>query len=137
MLLGSLLLFLSALVVWPLGRLVARWRRRTGAGRGGWRSAVWLLLAMSGLNVMFALGFAYEFQEYVSRPYAPSATVLALLALPLATTVLALGAVVAAVQAWRQQRWRLAARVHYSLVTVAGLAFTWWLNYWNLLGFRL
>jgi hypothetical protein len=92
---------------------------------------------MSGLNVVFALGFAYEFQDYVARPYAPSATVLALLVLPLVTTVLTLGMVVAAVQAWRQRHWHLAARLHYSLVTVAALAFVWWLNYWNLLGFRL
>ncbi len=31
----------------------------------------------------------------------------------------------------------LAARLHYSLVTLAALAFVWWLNYWNLLGYRL
>jgi hypothetical protein len=28
------------------------------------------------------------------------------------------------------------ARIHYSLVTLAALAFVWFLNYWNLLGFR-
>jgi CubicO group peptidase (beta-lactamase class C family) len=136
---GSLLLFLSALVGWPLGRLLARWRqrRRSTGARGGWRPAVWLLLAVSGLNVVFALGFAYEFQEYVARPYAASAMVLALLVLPLVTTVLTLGMVVAAVQAWRQRHWSLAARLHYSLVALAALAFIWWLSSWNLLGFRL
>ena len=72
----------------------------------------------------------------MSRPYAASATVLALLVLPLVTSVLALGMVVAAVQAWRQRHWHLVARLHYSLVTVAALAFVWWLNSWNLLGFR-
>ena len=62
---------------------------------------------------------------------------LALLALPLVTTALTLGMVAAAVQAWRRRSWNLAARLHYSLVTLAALAFVWWLNYWNLLGYRL
>jgi hypothetical protein len=29
--------------------------------------------------------------------------------------------------------WGLAARVHYTLVVLAGLAFVWFLYYWNLL----
>ncbi len=33
--------------------------------------------------------------------------------------------------------WSVAGRVHYTLVTLAALGFTWWLSYWNLLGFRL
>jgi len=27
-------------------------------------------------------------------------------------------------------------RAHYALVTLGALAFIWFLNYWNLLGFR-
>ena len=139
LLLGSLLLFLSALVAWPLGGLVARWRRRRRpAGTpGGWRPAAWLLLAMSGLNLVFVAGFALEFLEQVARPYEVSATILALLVLPLVTSVLTVGMVAAAVLAWRRRSWNLAARLHYSLVTLAALAFVWWLNYWNLLGYRL
>ncbi len=33
--------------------------------------------------------------------------------------------------------WNPGARVHYTLVTLAALAFIWFLNYWNLLGWRL
>jgi hypothetical protein len=32
--------------------------------------------------------------------------------------------------------WGIATRVHYTLVTVAAVAFVWFLNYWNLLGWR-
>jgi hypothetical protein len=32
--------------------------------------------------------------------------------------------------------WGIGARVHYTLVTVAAVAFVWFLNYWNLLGWR-
>jgi hypothetical protein len=34
------------------------------------------------------------------------------------------------------RRQGLAGRVHYTLVTVAAVAFMWFLNYWNLLGWR-
>jgi len=34
------------------------------------------------------------------------------------------------------QQWKRSAKTYVLLVAVAGLAFTWWLDYWNLLGFR-
>ncbi len=37
---------------------------------------------------------------------------------------------------WRNGYWSTQGRVHYTLVTLAALALVWWLNYWNLLGFR-
>jgi hypothetical protein len=40
------------------------------------------------------------------------------------------------VLAWKNSYWGIAARVHYTLVTVAAVAFVWFLNYWNLLGWR-
>jgi hypothetical protein len=30
----------------------------------------------------------------------------------------------------------MVSRLHYTLVTVAALAFVWFLNYWNWLGWR-
>ena len=37
---------------------------------------------------------------------------------------------------WWKGLWGLTARLHYTLVALAALAFAWFLNYWNLLGFR-
>jgi hypothetical protein len=38
--------------------------------------------------------------------------------------------------AWKRGYWTLARRIHYTLVTLAGLAFAWWFNYWNLIGWK-
>jgi hypothetical protein len=50
--------------------------------------------------------------------------------------VLTVGALLYSVVAWKNSYWGIAARVHYTLVTVAAVAFVWFLNYWNLLGWR-
>jgi hypothetical protein len=39
------------------------------------------------------------------------------------------------VLAWKRSYWSLPARIHYTLVTFALLAFIWWLNNWILLGY--
>jgi hypothetical protein len=51
--------------------------------------------------------------------------------------VLALGTTVFVGLAWKQEYWTLVGRIHYTLVTLAGLGFAWWLNYWNLIGWKL
>jgi hypothetical protein len=58
------------------------------------------------------------------------------LVLGVLSAVLAVGALIYSVLAWKYTYWGIAARVHYTLVTVAAVAFVWFLNYWNLLGWR-
>ena len=57
----------------------------------------------------------------------------ALLAIPILTALLTVGLLIFTVRAWKEGYWSTFGRVHYSLIT---LAFTWFVNYWNLLGFR-
>ena len=66
-----------------------------------------------------------------------SSLIIALLVIPMVTTVLALVLVAMAVFAWRDGTWTLAGRIHYSLVVLAAVTFAGWAAYWNLLGFRL
>ena len=40
------------------------------------------------------------------------------------------------VLAWKDSYWSIPFRTYYTLVTVAAVAFVWFLNYWNLLGWR-
>ncbi len=61
----------------------------------------------------------------------------ALFALALVSAVLTVSVVVFAILAWRGRFWSARRRVHYTLVTLAALAFAWELVYWNLLGFRV
>jgi len=50
--------------------------------------------------------------------------------------VLTVPALVSMVLAWKNSYWGIAARAYYTLVTIAAVAFVWFLNYWNLLGWR-
>ena len=59
-----------------------------------------------------------------------------LLVLPMVSTTLSAAVVASAVLAWQRRRWSLAARLHYTLLAFASLAFTWFVATWNLLGFR-
>ena len=49
---------------------------------------------------------------------------------------LTVGALIYSVLGWKRGYWGIYARVHYTLATLAGLAFVWFLNYWNLLGWQ-
>lgn len=68
--------------------------------------------------------------------YGEMSTINVILTVWLAAAVLTLGVVALTIIAWKQGFWGRMARIHYSLVTLAALAFVWFLNYWNLLGFR-
>jgi hypothetical protein len=59
-----------------------------------------------------------------------------ILGLGVLSVVLTVGALVYTVLAWKDSYWGAAARVYYTLVTVAAVAFVWFLNNWNMLGWR-
>jgi hypothetical protein len=58
------------------------------------------------------------------------------LGLGVLAAVLTFGALIYTVLAWMNRYWDVSFRVYYTLVTVAAVAFAWFLNYWNLLGWR-
>ena len=68
--------------------------------------------------------------------YGQMSTINILLIAWLAAAVLTVPLLVFAVLAWKSVIGGPASRIHYTLVTAAALAFVWFLNYWNLLGFR-
>jgi len=60
----------------------------------------------------------------------------ALFALALVCAALTVGVVISTILAWWGRVFSTGRRVHYTLVALAALLFTWELVYWNLLGFR-
>jgi hypothetical protein len=58
------------------------------------------------------------------------------LGLGVLSALLTVSALVYTALAWKDGYWGVALRVYYTLVTVAAVAFIWFLNYWNLLGWR-
>ena len=106
--------------------------------RGSQLERAWLCAKVtSALNLIFAAAFPpYLLFGPIRLGYGEMGAVPLLLAVPVIATVLTVPLVLFAVQAWRADYWSVLARVHYTIVTLAALAFVWFLGYWNLLGLR-
>jgi CubicO group peptidase (beta-lactamase class C family) len=133
-LLVSLLLFLSML---PVALIRAIRNRRTRSDHHpahGARVAYWLIIGISVLNLLFVVGNVLWGEQIVFGITLIYRVVLGLGVLSAALTV---GALVYAALAWKDGYWGVIFRCYYTLVTVAAVAFVWFLNYWNLLGWRM
>ena len=110
---------------------------RKPASRGA-RVAHWIILGISVLNLLFVAGTVLWVQSDANVGIARRLHDLIeiVLGLGVLAAVLTVGALVYTVLAWKNSYWGIAARVYYTLVTVAAVAFVWFLNYWNLLGWR-
>ena len=134
---GCVLLFLSAVVAWLLEFFR---ERRIGAsqtaGRQFPRLAHQICVGGCLLNLLFLIGLLTT----LNHPYLAVREILPivvpLLTLALLATIATVGAAVFTVIAWWKRHGSLAGRVHYTIVTLAMIAFVWWLDYWNLLGER-
>jgi len=131
---ASVLLFLSALIFWPIGA-VLNWRKgisQPGMSRLA-RITAWIV---SGLFMVFIVGIAIAFRDPIEIVFGIPPLLRNVLLLPLVAAVLMVGVVLFTLLSWKRGYWRFFGRVHYLLVMLAGLAFLWLLNYWNLLGYR-
>jgi CubicO group peptidase (beta-lactamase class C family) len=134
LLLGCVLLFLSVLPVALISLVSSRRHRdRPPVGRRA-RVARGVLVGLSATNLLFVLGTALWFNPV--PVFGISATYKLVLGLGALSPVLTIAAILGAVATWRNRYWRIATRVHYTLVVVASVAFIWFLNFWNLLGWR-
>jgi hypothetical protein len=129
-------LFLSAIVVRPVGALLGCRKREAGAPRPSLsRLARWLAGGASALSILYLIGYALVLSNPhpVELLYGDPPLLHAVGALSLLIVVLVAGALALTVPAWIRRYWGVAGRVHYTLVALAGLAFVWFLYYWNLL----
>jgi CubicO group peptidase (beta-lactamase class C family) len=109
---------------------------REFASRGA-RVAGWLILGISLLNLLFLVSFVLGIPEIMQNILlGPPLIIKIALGMGVLAAMLVVGALVYTVLAWKNGYWGIAFRSYYTLVTTAGVAFTWFLNYWNLLGWR-
>ena len=135
LLLVCVLVFLSMILTVPI-RFIRNRRPssdRNPAPRGA-RTVHSILVAISILNLLFVLG-TMQWGNPVPL-FGVSMIYKIVLGLGVLAAVLTLGALGYTVLAWKDGYWGIAARVYYTLVTVAAVAFVWFLNYWKLLGWR-
>jgi len=136
LLLVCVLIFLSMITVAVI-RFI-RNRRPSGyrkpASRGA-RIAYWIIVGICVLNLLFVVGMVPG-SNPPTELLGAQLIVQIVLGLGVLSAVLTVGALIYSVLIWKNSYWGIAARVHYTLVTVAAVAFVWFLNYWSLLGWR-
>jgi len=136
--LGSILVFLSMVPV-SLIRFIRDHRQngdRTPVSRGA-RVAYWINLGISLLSLLFLIGTALGVLEIMQNILLDPPLILKIvLGLGVLIAALTAGALVYTVLAWKNSYWGTAFRIYYTLVTVTAVAFVWFLNQWNLLGWR-
>jgi len=130
-------LFLTALR-WPCRAISSKICKTTVETQPGSSVARWVAGIMCVVNLLFLVVFlmihANAMEEMI---YGYPSGIGMVLVLPLISVLFLLGSLFYLIQAWRQKMWSGCARVHFTLVVVAGLCFTWFLNLWNLVGFKL
>jgi len=166
LLVACVLVFLSALVLWPLGfvrRTLLRGARSPKSGRKADREgpqtqqfekqgapalsrpcllphlARWLAGVLCALDVLLVIGLLlFLFEQLTGFDYYSGVPPLltAIFILALVSAGLSLVVVIFAGLSWWGRVFSVGQRIHYSLVALAALALTWQLVYWNLLGFR-
>jgi hypothetical protein len=101
----------------------------------GARVANWIIVTICVLNLLFVVGVAL-WGNPATELGSISLIAKIVLGLSVLAAALTAGALVCAALAWKNSYWGIAARVYYTLVTLAAVATVWFLNYWNLLGWR-
>ncbi|HSM72248.1 MAG TPA: serine hydrolase domain-containing protein [Anaerolineales bacterium] len=135
--LGCVLVFLSMIPV----ALVRAIRNRLPSGdrksaSRGAHLANWTIVGISVLNLLFVVGVTKMFFSLGFPFFGVTLFDTIVLGLGVLSALLTVGALVYGVLAWKDHYWSVAYRVYYTLVTVAAVAFVWFLNFWNLLGWR-
>jgi CubicO group peptidase (beta-lactamase class C family) len=131
----SIILFLSTLA-WPISAFFRVLCRRKKEETHAPRSARWIAGVMSMLLVIFVLCMATVLSDQMNIMFGVPPLVKILLVLPLISVVIAIAALIVTFFAWKNKYWSWCSRLHYTLVVLAALAFIWFLNYWNLLGYH-
>ena len=135
--LGSLgiffLIFLSPLIVWPLGALIRRIRKRPSNTTAAAKRAKWVAGFMSGMNITFMLILFLSMGD-LSLGVPPIIQIV--LIIPLVTAFLTLIMLPMTILAWKDGYWPVLGRIFYSLLALTAVLFLVWSNYWNLIGWR-
>ena len=132
---GSLLLlFVSAVVLWPLGAVIRRLRKRDREPNPTWRRTVWVGWLVSGLNLVFLLVLLLSFGEELV--FGVPLLIRVILVIPIVTSILSVVFLALTVIAWIRGYGSLVSRLYYSLIALASVLFVLFAGYWNMLSWR-
>lgn len=131
--LGCVLLFLSIILAAAIRSV--RNRLLSADLKLAPRIAYRIILGICAVNLLFIAG-TMLWGNPPTELHGLSLLAKIVLGLGILSALLTIGALVYTVLAWKDSYWGFAARLHYTLATVAAVAFVWLLDYWNLLGWR-
>jgi hypothetical protein len=133
---GSMGIFASAIFYWPVIAFSVRGLPSPHIRRTRWSGMLSCLAwFLSAVSIAFAIGLALILNDPSEIVFGLTPVLRGLVALTQVCAVLAALTVLGCVIAWRYRYWRVSGRLHYTLVALAGIGFTWFLYYWNLLTF--
>ncbi len=90
---------------------------------------------IASLTVLVIIGLAMiPFSDPEQIAYGVPPLLQGLLGSTWLIVALVVGLLLCTIVAWRNHYWRLSGRLHYTSVLLAGVAFAWFLQHWNLLG---
>lgn len=136
-----LAVFLSVFI-WPVRAIISGRRKLKGRDIPVFRrTARWIAGSAAIMMLLFVLLLSMMMNQtnlverfFTSIPV-PLPLIL-LLAMPVIAAVLTLIVIPIAAFAWLKKYWTIPDRIHYTLVTAALVAFIWWLDFYNLLGWK-
>ena len=128
-------IFVSILIAALIGRFKRRKAEKVEQDSGPARTARLLGNLTCLVHPLFILGFLAIQMQVVSGNF--DLLFYTVLTLPVILTVLSLMITIYAAIAWRKSFWGLGGRIHYTLLAAAALANSWFLFYWNLVGYRI
>lgn len=136
----GILLVISRLLLIPFGFFWKRFRKTKTETetkslflQTGWKlSGVFAFLIAITPLILIAWLFTRENGAIYDIPVA----IIAILSIWLIASSIGLVLPIWAFAAWREKSWTIAARVYFSLLAIAAFVMPFFLNYWNLLGFR-
>lgn len=131
-----LFVIVSGLIIWSFGLLSGGEGRSLPATLARWVGSATSLLVLTGFFGSFYALFIKQIAAHPVLAFGMSPLAFVMQVALLFGSILGLATPVFAVLAWKEGYWSAWGRIHYTALAVATLAFIWWLNYWNLLGFR-
>lgn len=95
------------------------------------------LMVVALANVGFLIALATFPSDQYAMLTSPFIRLRVALAFPVIGALAATGGAVAVIMLWRERAATIWTRIRYSAAVMVALAFSWSLNYWNLLGWRM
>ncbi|OAA95096.1 serine hydrolase domain-containing protein [Clostridium coskatii] len=130
----SLIIFLIV-VIFSIGRIIYNTiKKKNGETNPLKKTNFYMTFVISLLNITFFIAALFVLGE--PTRYGISVGAKLLLCVPILSLILNLLFLVFIVMDWMKKNSKLQTRLYYFIVDLTGILYMWFLNYWNLFGFK-